>query len=483
MRREVAGALRNKRWNLSVIFFGFMKVALPPPTIPNILDLIGNTPMVQLRTFDTGPCELFLKLETQNPGGSIKDRIALKMIEVAEQEGKLLPGGTIVEATAGNTGLGLALVASQKGYRLIIVIPDKMSKEKTYHLRAMGASIIMTRSDVNKGHPEYYQDLAERIAKEQNAFYVNQFGNPANVLAHETSTGPEIWSQMDAKLDAVVCGVGSGGTISGLSRYFERVAPNVEMVLADPNGSILAGYIKTGVLEEPKGSWLVEGIGEDFLPSILDLSRVKNAYSISDKESFDTARTLVQQEGILAGASTGTLLAGALKYCQEQTVPKRVVTFACDSGNKYLSKMFNDYWMIEQGFLTRPKAGNLYDLITRTYEEGAVVVVGLTDTLATAITRMKLYDVSQVPVLDNGKIVGLIDESDLLVALLKTKESYREPVSKFMSQALEKLPPETPIQSIMPIFEKGFVVIVEDKGNFLGLITKMDLINHLRLQV
>jgi len=460
-----------------------MKVALPSPPVPNVLELIGNTPIVQLRTFDTGPCSLFLKLENQNPGGSIKDRIALKMIEVAEQEGKLQPGGTIVEATAGNTGLGLALVAAQKGYRLIIVIPDKMSKEKTYHLRAMGASIIMTRSDVNKGHPEYYQDLAERIAAERGAFYVNQFGNSANALAHETTTGPEIWSQMDAKLDAIVCGVGSGGTITGLSRYFERVAPDVEMVLADPEGSILAEYVESGVVSEPRGSWLVEGIGEDFVPSILDLSRVKNAYTISDKDSFETARSLLHKEGILAGASTGTLLSAALRYCKEQTAPKRVVTFACDSGNKYLSKMFNDYWMIEQGFLTRPKVGNLRDLITRTYEDGAVVTVGPTDTLATAITRMKLYDVSQVPVVEEGKLVGMIDESDLLVALLKTKQNYREPVSTFMSQALEKLPPDTPIEKVLPIFEKGFVVIVEEKGNFLGLITKMDLINHLRLQV
>ncbi len=460
-----------------------MTVPSTASLVSNVLDLIGNTPIVQLRTFDTGLCSLFLKLETQNPGGSIKDRIALKMIEVAEQEGKLKPGGTIVEATAGNTGLGLALVASQKGYRLIIVIPDKMSKEKTLHLRAMGASIITTRSDVNKGHPEYYQDLAERIAAERGAFYVNQFGNPANPLAHETSTGPEIFEQMNGKVDAVVCGVGSGGTMSGLSRYFSKAAPHLEMVLADPVGSILSSYVETGVLEEPKGSWLVEGIGEDFIPSILDLSRVKKAYPISDKESFETARALLRQEGVLAGASSGTLLAAALKYCREQTSPKNVVTFACDSGNKYLSKMFNDYWMIEQGFLKRPKAGNLRDLVTRTYEDGAVIFVGPSDTLATTITRMKLYDVSQVPVVENGKIIGLIDESDLLVALLKSKSNYRETVSNFMTKRLEKLPPETPIEKLMPIFEQGYVVIVEEKGAFLGLVTKMDLINHLRLQV
>lgn len=235
-------------------------------TNPNtLLDLIGNTPLLQLRSLDAGCCELFVKLESHNPGGSIKDRIGRSMIEAAEHDGKIGPGSTLVEATAGNTGLGLALVAAQKGYKLILVIPDKMSQEKIFHLKALGAKVVMTRSDVGKGHPQYYQDLAEKIAGETaNAFYINQFNNPANPLAHETTTGPEIWEQTDHQLDAVVCGVGSGGTITGLSHYFERVAPHVDIVLADPAGSILADYIKTGNIGQA-GSWLVEGIGEDFV--------------------------------------------------------------------------------------------------------------------------------------------------------------------------------------------------------------------------
>ena len=320
---------------------------------PNILHLIGNTPLVELRTFDTGSCKLFVKLESQNPGGSIKDRIGRSMIEVAEREGKIGPGSVLVEATAGNTGLGLALVAAQKGYRLILIIPDKMSQEKVLHLKALGAEIVMTRSDVGKGHPQYYQDLAEKITRETpHAFYVNQFNNPANPLAHETTTGPEIWAQTGHDMDAVVCGVGSGGTITGLSRFFARVAPQVEMVLADPAGSVLADYIKTGRIGEA-GSWVVEGIGEDFVPPIADLTRVRHAYTITDAESLSTARALLKQEGILAGSSSGTLLAGALKYCRQQTNPKRVVTLVCDSGNKYLSKMYNDYWMADRGFLDR----------------------------------------------------------------------------------------------------------------------------------
>src|SRR5437773_4995137 len=244
------------------------------PNDPAILGLIGNTPLVELTRLETGRCRLFVKLESQNPGGSIKDRIALSMIAAAEEDGRLKAGGTVVEATAGNTGLGLALVARAKGYRVLLVIPDKMSAEKVLHLKALGAEIRMTRSDVTKGHPEYYQDMAARLASEiPGAFYVNQFGNPANPRTHEKTTGPEIWEAMGHHLDAVVCGVGSGGTITGLSRFFSRVQPNLEMVLADPAGSILVVYVKTGNVGTA-GSWAVEGIGEDFVPEIADLSRV-----------------------------------------------------------------------------------------------------------------------------------------------------------------------------------------------------------------
>ena len=243
---------------------------VPPATgtkPPAILSLIGDTPLVEITRMDTGPCQLFLKLENQNPTGSIKDRIALSMIEAAERDGSLQPGGTIIEATAGNTGLGLALIAAAKGYRCLLVIPDKMSQEKIAHVRALGAEVRMTRSDVTRGHPEYYQDMAARLAAEMGGFYVNQFGNPANPLAHERGTGPEIWEQMGHHLDAVVVGVGSSGTLTGLGRFFERVQPNLEMILADPKGSVLCDWVKTGELKEA-GSWAVEGIGEDFIPEI-----------------------------------------------------------------------------------------------------------------------------------------------------------------------------------------------------------------------
>src|SRR4029453_16098807 len=333
---------------------------------PAILSLIGDTPLVEVTRIDTGPCHLFLKLENQNPTGSIKDRVALAMVEAAERDGHLGPDGTIIEATAGNTGVGLALVAAAKGYRCILVIPDKMSQEKIAHVRALGAEVRLTRSDVTRGHPEYYQDVAARLASEiPGGFYVNQFGNPANPLAHERSTGPEIWEQMRHDVDTIVVGVGSGGTLTGLGRFFNRVKPRrgIEIILADPAGSILYEYVRTGKLKEA-GSWAIEGIGEDFIPEIADMSLVTDAFEIDDQESFVTVRELLRKEGIFGGSSTGTLLAGALRYCREQTKPKRVVTFVVDTGNKYLSKMYDDFWMAEQGFLLRPPHGDLSDLIT-----------------------------------------------------------------------------------------------------------------------
>jgi cystathionine beta-synthase len=449
------------------------------PKPQDLLSMIGNTPMIELTKFDTGPCRLFVKLENQNPGGSIKDRVALSMIEAAEKSGLLQPGGTIIEATAGNTGLGLALVASQKGYRLILVIPDKMSREKIFHLRAMGAEIRLTRSDVGKGHPEYYQDMAERISKEMGAYYINQFENPANPLAHEQTTGPEIFEQLDGKVDAVVTGVGSGGTLAGLSRYFARVSPSTEMVLADPAGSILVDYIKTGKFGQA-GSWLVEGVGEDFIPAIADLSRVKDAYTVTDAESFEAARELLKLEGILSGSSSGTLIAAALRFCREQTRPMRVVTFACDSGNKYLSKMFNDFWMLDQGFLKRENYGDLRDLISRRHQEGATVTVGPADSLNIAYNRMKLYDVSQLPVIDGVKIVGFIDESDILLSIYGKEDNFKALVSSAMTKKVETISHTAQLNDLMPIFDKGHAAVVVDGDKFLGLITRIDLLNHLR---
>ena len=453
---------------------------------PAILSLIGDTPLVEVTQIDTGQCRLFLKLENQNPTGSIKDRIALSMIEAAEREGKLRAGGTVIEATAGNTGLGLALVAGAKGYRVLLVIPDKMSQEKVSHIKALGAEVRIVRSDVTRGHPEYYQDTAARLAEEiPGAFYVNQFGNPANPETHERTTGPEIWEQMRHDVDAVVVGVGSGGTLTGLGRFFNRVKPRrgIEMVLADPTGSVLYEYVKTGKLVE-SGSWAVEGIGEDFIPDIADMSLVTEAYEIDDEESFATARELLRREGIFGGSSTGTLLAGALRYCREQTRPKRVVSIVPDTGNKYLSKMYNDFWMTEQGFIHRQPHGDLKDLISHRYEAGEVITVGPGDTLLTAFKRMQQADVSQLPVLDeNGRAVGILDESDLLVKVHRDSTHFNDQVSTAMTDNLETVPPQAKIADLLGVFDRGRVAIVMEGDKFLGIITRTDLLSYLRLNM
>jgi cystathionine beta-synthase len=445
--------------------------------------LIGNTPMVRVDAFDTGPCQLFLKLESQNPGGSIKDRMAVAMIEAAEREGKLKPGGTMVEATAGNTGIGLALVAAIKGYRLILVIPDKMSNEKIAHAQALGAEIRLTRSDVDPGHPDYYQDMAARIARENpDVYHINQFDNPANPLAHETTTAPEIWQQMEHRVDAIVCGVGSGGTITGLSRFFQRVQPELELVLADPEGSSLGELVRTGK-HVPSGGYAVEGIGSSCVPAIADLSRVKLAYNISDAESFGMSRELLKHAGILAGSSTGTLLAAALRYCREQKTPRRVVSFVCDTGSKYLSKVHSDSWMFDQGFLKQDMKGDLRDLISRRYESGGVITVKPDDTLLTAFQRMRIADVSQVPVMEDGRCVGVLDESDLLYAIHGETGRFRSSVRDAMTARLETIQADASFKDLYEVLNRGLVALVVDHDKFVGLITRSDLLSYLRRQL
>jgi cystathionine beta-synthase len=452
----------------------------------NVLELIGSTPIVEVTRFDTGPCRLFLKLESANPSGSLKDRPARAMIEAAEASGALKEGGTVVEATAGNTGVGLALVASRKGYRTVLVVPDKMSREKIMHARALGAEVVMTRSDVGKGHPDYYQDVAQAITdRTPGAFYVNQFANPANPASHETTTGPEILAQMQRDVDAVVVGVGSGGTLTGIGRHMRSASPRTEMVLADPAGSILAPYIETGVMGEA-GSWAVEGIGEDFVPPNCDLSFVRKAYSIEDPESFAAARDLLRKEGILAGSSSGTLLAAALRYCREQSAPKRVVTLVCDSGAKYLSKVFNDAFIAQEGWLGRPSTGTVRDVVINRFDEGAEIFVRPNETVQSAFARMRAADISQLPVIEEGRVVGLVEESDLLDAFVMAGADmsavFKKPVREVMVTRLETISADAPVTELVPLFARGLVPLVMDGDAFLGLVTRIDLINYFRVR-
>src|SRR3981081_1084771 len=416
----------------------------------SVLDLIGDTPLIEVTGFDRGPCRLFLKLESANPSGSIKDRPARAMSEAAEAEGRLKPGGTIVEATAGNTGLGLALVGARKGYRTLLVVPDKMAREKVLHARAMGAEVVITRSDVGKGHPDYYQDLAETITQRTpGAFFVNQFANPANPQAHEATTGPEVLRQMDGDVDAIVVGVGSGGTLTGIGRFMRRASPNTPVILADPDSALLTPYVETGRMTEV-GSWAVEGIGEDFVPPNADLTLVSKAYAIPDAESFASARELLRAEGVLAGSSSGTLLAAALRYCRAQSAPKRVVSLVCDSGAKYLSKVFNPTFLAQEGWSHPHRHGTVRDVVVSRYSEGTAVFVRPQDNLRTVFARMRSADVSQLPIIDeNGRVVGLVDESDVLAALLKESDDpnkvFGRPVKDGMVTRLETISADAPI--------------------------------------
>ncbi len=357
-----------------------------------------------------------------------------------------------------------------------------MSQEKIFNLRAMGAEVILTRSDVGRGHPEYYQDLGRRIAEEKGAYFINQFGNPDNPLAHEQTTAPEIFEQLDGDVDAIVLGVGSSGTVSGISKYLQAHSAKTELIIADPVGSVVADYVNTGSFGE-SSSWLVEGIGEDFIPDIADFTGATKAYSISDAESFSAARELLRKEGLLAGSSSGTLLSAALKYCREQSDAKRVVTFACDTGNKYLSKLFNDFWLEDQGFIQREQHGDLRDLIGRPHGERATITVGPTDILTTAHNRLRNAGFSQLPVMDEGQLVGVVTEDKIMQFAFGKPELMTAPVGEAMETAFIQLEKDTNIHNLVAMLSARPYAAVMDGGEFLGLITRSDVLNYLRKQM
>jgi cystathionine beta-synthase len=357
-----------------------------------------------------------------------------------------------------------------------------MSQEKIFNLRAMGAEVVLARSDVEKGHPEYYQDVGARIAREQGALYINQFANPDNPKAHAMTTGPEILEQMQGRVDAVVVGVGSSGTIAGLTHCFREHAPDIEIVLADPEGSVLANQVNEG-RPGKAGSWLVEGIGEDFIPPICDFSMCHKAYSIPDGESFATAREILRKEGLLVGSSTGTLVSAALRWCREQREPRRVVTFACDTGNKYLSKLFNDFWLEDQGFIQRPQHGNLRDLVGRPHGERATVIVGPDDVLATAHNRLRNAGFSQLPVMEGEKLVGFIDEDDIMRHAFGDPERFNEPVRKAMHTNFLVVDPAMSLRNLVAMLDVQPYAAVMEGDQFHGLVTRADVLNYLRRQM
>lgn len=446
----------------------------------NVIAAIGNTPMVRLNHLgrETG-ANFYAKLEYLNPGNSIKDRIAVQMVDDAVAEGRLKPGGTIVECTSGNTGLGLAIVAGARGFKAILVMPDKVSEEKIKALRSFGAKVITTPTAVAPGDPRSYYSVADRIARETpNCLHTNQYHNQSNPEAHYRSTGPEIWEQMGDRLDAVVVATGTGGTISGLGRYLKEKKPSIRMVMVDPIGSILHDYFKTGKVADVFKTYMVEGFGEDFIPSALDIKMIDDSYQVSDKECFLTARELTRKEGLWTGGSGGGAVCGAIKFAREHPECKNVVIILPDSGSRYLSKVFDDDWLRENSFLDEEsRFGTLSDVVAQ--RKSKLVSATGSDSFQKVIRLMKKHGISQLPVLDGDKLLGIVSESDLLEALLNDPHSVDRPVADCVDQDYVVVPPDTPVVQLAPIFTQGKVALVEQEGSIHAVVTKIDLIDHL----
>ncbi len=453
----------------------------------NVLELIGNTPLIRLRKMSEGTKALIYgKAEHLNPTGSVKDRIALAIIEDAEAKGKLKPGGVVVEATGGNTGLGLAMVAASKGYRTIFTMPDKMSQEKVRFLKSLGAQVVITPSAVPPDSPEYYLNTAKRIHEETaNSIYANQFYNPINPEIHYQRTGPEIWEQSEGKINYFVAGMGTGGTISGVGRYLKEQNPEVKVIAADPDGSIIKDYFYTKRIIEAR-PWKVEGIGEDMIPPNHHYQYIDEVVQVSDKESFTLARRLAREEGILAGGSSGTILGAALKVARQLDEPKMFVVVLCDAGDRYLSKCHSDEWMKENQFLDeeRPDQVEVDVVLTRKSTRlPALVHVAPATLVSDAIDLMDEYNISQIPVLDGNKAVGNITEGKLTRRVLEDQKVLGWAVSEVMEPKLPVLDANAPVNLAMKVLTRdASALLVRRLGVFVGVLTRHDLIEFLSEQ-
>ncbi|VAW33860.1 Cystathionine beta-synthase [hydrothermal vent metagenome] len=456
----------------------------------NIMETIGNTPLVKLNSVVSDlPCTMLAKVEFFNPGGSIKDRIGPAIIEDAERSGKLKPGGTIVESTSGNTGVGLAIAAAIKGYRCIFVMPDKMSQEKILLLRAFGARVVTTPTAVEPDDPRSYYSVADQMVKETpNAILANQYHNPVNPQAHIESTGPEIWQQTKGRITHFVAGMGTGGTITGVGQYLKEKNSHIKIVGVDPIGSILYELHKSGRTVKAEG-YKIEGIGEDFLPSTLDLSVVDHVVQTEDKESFLMTRRLVREEGIFCGGSCGSAVAGAIKYAHEQKLGEDdvVVVILPDSGSRYLSKAFNDDWLRENGFLEQTWVDFRAMDIQAAKSEDEIISAKPTDLMTDVVALLKQYNVSQLPVLDdNGRLLGVVTEIDLLNHILVTNHATHaadETIETIVEKNVPVVRPSTPLETLMGIFSKHNVVIISSEDKIQGILTKIDILDFLSTQV
>lgn len=447
-----------------------------------VLDAIGQTPIVKLNKVAAHvKSDIYVKLEYLNPGGSMKDRVAMNIIRDAERRGLLGPGSTIIEATSGNTGAGLALVAAIRGYKCIFVMPDKMSSEKISSLRAFGAKVVICPTAVEPEDPRSYYEVTKRLVKETpNSFHSNQYYNPANPEAHYLSTGPELWEQTGGEMDVFVAGMGTGGTISGCGKYFKEKKPSFQLVGIDPIGSLYYEYVKTGRMTKPF-SYYVEGIGEDFLPGTMNLDIIDSIMRVDDKECFLMTREIVRQEGIFCGGSSGAAVAGAIKYAEQLgDVKKNIVVLLPDSAQKYLSKIFDDEWMRSNGFLEEEDPlGTVRDLLAHKQRQKTIISAAAGDTLRAVITIMKEHGISQVPVVDKGRLSGLVSEIDLLNYLLQHPGSMDVPVSDLVEADYATVTPQTKIKLLKNIFNDAKLVCVLERDEMVGVITKIDLIEYL----
>lgn len=447
----------------------------------NILETIGNTPMIKLnKIVEDFPCEVLAKVEYFNPGNSVKDRMALKMIENAEKEGKLKPGGTIIECTSGNTGMGLALAAIVKGYKLICTLSDKQSKEKMDVLRAMGAEIYVCPTSVPPEHPESYYSVADRLHKEiPNSYYPYQYDNPGNSEAHYESTGPEIWEQTEGRVTHFVVGVGTGGTISGVGRYLKEKNPNIKIWGIDSYGSVFKKYHETGEFDEKEiYSYITEGIGEDILPKNVDFSIIDHFEKVSDKDGALATRDLAKMEGLFLGYSCGSAMQGLRQLKNELKPDDCVVVLFHDHGSRYVGKIFNDDWMRDRGFLTTENstAGDL----VKAHENLPLVSVGPQEVIASAIQKMKQFSISQIPVLQNGELVGSLDDSRVFSSIIEDPSLAEKFVEDIMDKPFPIVGHKDSVKSVAALINKDNAAVMVKKTNgSYHIITKQDLINAL----
>lgn len=464
----------------------------------DVTQVIGNTPIVRLNKVAAHlppHVEIYAKLEFMNPGGSVKDRIGTFMIDVAEREGKIKPGGTIIEATSGNTGMGLAMAAAVKGYKCIFVMADKQSEEKRIALRSVGAQVVICPTNVEADDPRSYYSVAKRLAEETpNSFYARQYWNPANPEAHERSTGPEIWEQTGGEFDAFVVAVGTGGTMVGNARYLKAKKPSIKIVGVDPVGSIYYDLFHTGKWPKPH-SYYVEGFGEDFMPGTMDIKLMDDVVQVNDRESFAMARRLIREEGLLCGGSSGSAVAGALKFAERVSkeprpsgAPYRLLVVIPDSSSRYLSKFLNDEWLKDAGLLERDAGllqGTVDDLIKK--KKGQVMISAAPgDALGSVIDRMKTHGISQLPVLESdGRLIGLVSEVKVLNSLVKGEVTMKSPVGPLADiNDAAMVERDTPVTTLSAHFSQGKIAVVVDRAagkvpQVVALLTKIDLIELL----